>query len=57
LPKTLLEAVEAFADDPFTEAVLGASLKQEFITYKKQEWEEYHQAVSAWEIEKYASLY
>ena len=56
LPKTLGEAVQAFAEDPFTE-VLGGALKQEFITYKRAEWEEYHQTVSQWEIDKYARLY
>ncbi|HEV7405516.1 MAG TPA: type III glutamate--ammonia ligase [Chthoniobacteraceae bacterium] len=57
LPKTLAEAVDAFEEDPFTEQVLGAALKQEFITYKRAEWEEYHQTISAWEILKYARLY
>ena len=57
LPKTLGEAVDAFEADPFTERVLGSVLKQEFITYKRAEWEEYHQTVSQWEIDRYARLY
>jgi glutamine synthetase len=57
LPRNLAEAVQAFEDDPFTEEVLGSALKKEFITYKRAEWEEYHQTVSAWEIEKYARLF
>lgn len=57
LPKTLGEAVDAFEEDPFTEQVLGAELKREFINYKRAEWEEYHQTVSQWEIDKYARLY
>ncbi len=57
LPRNLGEAVQAFEDDPFTEQVLGSALKQEFITYKRAEWEEYHQTVSQWEIDKYARLY
>ncbi len=57
LPKNLGEAVEAFEEDPFTEAVLGPALKREFITYKRAEWDEYHQTVSQWEIDKYARLY
>jgi glutamine synthetase len=57
LPKTLGEAVDAFEEDPFTEAVLGPELKREFIQYKRAEWEEYHQTVSQWEIDKYARLY
>ena len=57
LPKTLAEAVDAFEEDPFTERVLGSALKREFITYKRAEWEEYHQTISQWEIEKYARLF
>ncbi len=57
LPKTLGEAVEAFAADPFVEQVLGAELRNEFITYKRAEWEEYHTTVSQWEIDKYARLF
>ena len=57
LPKTLAEAVQAFEDDPFTEQILGADLQREFITYKRAEWEEYHQTISSWEIQKYARLY
>jgi len=54
LPRTLGEAVEAFAADPFVEAVLGTGLRSEFIKYKRAEWEEYHQSVSQWEIDRYA---
>ncbi len=57
LPRTLGEAVDAFEADPFTTTVLGAGLKQEFITYKRAEWEEYHQSVSQWEIDRYARLF
>ncbi|MDQ8191536.1 type III glutamate--ammonia ligase [Roseibacillus persicicus] len=57
LPQTLKEAVAAFADDPFVEQALGSELRQEFITYKSEEWLQYHQRVSQWEIEQYARLY
>ena len=57
LPKNLGEAVEAFEEDPFTEEVLGRTLKEEFITYKRAEWEEYHQSISQWEIDRYARLF
>jgi len=57
LPQNLDEAVEAFAADPFIEHVLGNELRQEFITYKSEEWRTYHQQVSAWEIERYARLF
>jgi glutamine synthetase len=57
LPRTLGEAIEAFEADPFIERVLGAELKQEFIKYKRAEWEEYHQHVSDWEIRRYARFF
>jgi glutamine synthetase len=57
LPRTMHEAVTAFAADPFVERVLGKELRDEFITYKSEEWREYHQTVSAWEINRYARLF
>jgi glutamine synthetase len=57
LPRTLGEAVDAFAADPFIEATLGPELTQEFIRYKRAEWEQYHQSVSQWEIDRYARLF
>ena len=49
--------MEAFAADPFVERVLGSELRDEFITYKREEWEEYHQHVSHWEIHRYAQFF
>ena len=57
LPRTLDEAVKAFAADPFVAEVLGEELRDEFVAYKSEEWRQYHQRVSAWEIETYARLY
>ena len=57
LPQTLLEAVEAFAADPLTEATLGAGLKSEFVKYKTMEWEAYHLAVSKWEVDQYSHIF
>jgi glutamine synthetase len=57
LPQTLQEAVEAFAADPLVQQTLGKELRDEFILYKKNEWEAYHLAVSPWEIERYSHLF
>lgn len=54
LPQSLKEAVAAFADDPFITEVLGEELRNEFITYKSEEWLQYHQRVSQWEVDTYA---
>lgn len=57
LPRTLDEAVAAFAADPFVTETLGEELRNEFITYKSEEWRQYHQRVSQWEIDTYARLF
>ncbi len=57
LPRTLDEAVRAFADDPFVEQTLGSDLRNEFIAYKSEEWRQYHQTVSQWETDRYARLF
>jgi glutamine synthetase len=57
LPRTLDEAVDAFAADPFVEATLGTGLRNEFIACKSEEWRQYNQRVSQWEIDQYARLF
>ena len=57
LPRTLGEAVECFAADPWIRETLGDALTDEFITYKQAEWEEYHQTVSDWEVQRYARFF
>jgi glutamine synthetase len=57
LPQTLQEAVEAFAADPFVEAALGKELVDEFVKYKRNEWDEYHLTISRWETERYSHLF
>ena len=57
LPRSLGEALEAFKSDPFVEETLGAELRNEFIKYKEEEWEEYNLTITPWEIRKYARLY
>lgn len=57
LPQTLQEAVAAFAADPLVEQTLGTELRDEFITYKTEEWETYHLTVSQWETERYSYMF
>lgn len=57
LPQTLQEAVAAFAADPLVEETLGTALRDEFIKYKTEEWEAYHLSVSAWETERYSTIF
>jgi glutamine synthetase len=57
LPKNLLEAIDAFEADPFVIEAIGQELRDEFITYKRQEWNAYHQTISEWEIERYSHMF
>ncbi len=57
LPRTLLEAVEAFAADPLSRAVLGESMFRAFVDYKRREWAEYHNHVSDWELRRYLTMF
>lgn len=57
LPRTLAEAIDAFAADDFVTKTLGQELRDEFIRYKKEEWNEYHLSISKWEIERYSHLF
>lgn len=57
LPQTLQEAVAAFAADPLVERTLGTALRDEFVRYKTEEWQEYHLGISPWEIERYSQMF
>jgi glutamine synthetase len=57
LPRTLLEAVEAFDADPLSEQVMGPDLKTSFVKLKSAEWWDYHNHVSDWEIDHYLTRF
>jgi glutamine synthetase len=57
LPRTLLEAVEAFDADPLSERVFGSELKTAYVDLKTREWWDYHNHISAWEIERYLTFF
>lgn len=57
LPRNLLEAVEAFDNNPLTEEVFGKEFKDEWVKLKKQEWAEHHFQVSDYERNRYLKLY
>jgi glutamine synthetase len=57
LPRTLLEAIEAFDADPLMEVVFGSELKKAYVELKTQEWWDYHNDVSRWEIERYLTFF
>lgn len=57
LPRTLLEAAEAFAADPLMDEVFGTELRDDYVELKTAEWWEYHNEVSPWEIERYLTFF
>jgi glutamine synthetase len=57
LPRTLGEAIEAFAADDLSKKTLGEDLYKAFVDLKRQEWWDYHRHVSDWEIEKYLTKF
>ena len=58
LPRTLQEAIQAFdADSSFMERVLGPELRASYSELKNAEWWDYHNEVSAWEVERYLTFF
>jgi len=57
LPRTLLEAVEAFAADPLSREVFGDLMFDAFVDFKTREWTAYHNHVSDWEIARYLKMF
>lgn len=53
LPRTLLEAIHEFEKDEFLHQVYGEQLSRILIQKKREEWNEYSEQVTAWEVEKY----
>jgi glutamine synthetase len=57
LPRTLVEAIEAFNADPLARDVLGSVMHSSFSRYKHDEWNRYSEQISRWEQEEYMRLY
>lgn len=57
LPATLKEAIDALEADEVIQAALGKEYAQTYIAAKCEEWEEYHNFVSQWEIDRYVELF
>lgn len=57
LPRTLGEAIEAFAADPLSESVMGSVMHKAYTDFKMQEWLEYHNHVSDWEVQRYLKFF
>ena len=57
LPRTLLEAVDAFEADPLVTAVFPRQFIDEYVAMKRAEWDEFHGHVTEWERTKYFDMF
>jgi glutamine synthetase len=57
LPRTLLEAVEAFETDALVDEVFSRELKEGFVRYKRKEWTDFHNVVTDWEVQRYLEMF
>jgi glutamine synthetase len=53
LPRTLIEAVDAFEADPLTHEVFPEPFVSAYIEMKTDEWHSYHSQVTDWERDQY----
>jgi glutamine synthetase len=53
LPRTLGDAIDAFARDEFAKEVMGEEFHGSFVRYKQREWEDYCLTVGEWEEKRY----
>jgi len=53
LPRTLLEAIDAFQEDPLVHEVFAGEFISAYAEMKQAEWDEYHSQVTDWERSKY----
>ncbi|MBV9003129.1 MAG: type III glutamate--ammonia ligase [Solirubrobacterales bacterium] len=57
LPRNLQEAIEAFEADPLARETFGDELHAAYVDFKQAEWEDYHNAISDWEWQRYLTFF
>jgi glutamine synthetase len=57
LPRSLGEALDAFRDDPLSDAVMGRQMAASWHDTKRHEWLEYMAHVSQWETDRYLRFF
>lgn len=57
LPCTLVEALDAFAQDPIIQGALGTQYSKEYLRVKHEEWWLHSRNVSSWERDSYLATY
>ena len=54
LPRDLFDALGALEQDAVLRGLVGHSFCEQFLRLKREEWDQYQQHVSAWELDRYA---
>ena len=57
LPRDLQAALQALAADHSLVSAVGQAFCAEFIRIKQREWDDYSQAISPWELRRYADAF
>jgi glutamine synthetase len=57
LPNSLRQALEALAEDDVMLAALGPYISDRYLAAKRQEYDEYSQQVTSWELDRYLRHY
>ncbi len=57
LPRTLEQAINCFEKDPLSKQVMGDLMFKTYVEFKRSEWEEYHNHVSDWEVDRYLKFF
>lgn len=57
LPSTLFEALDCLSEDQVIKDSLGEDYANYYVEVKREEWRQYHQSISQWELNKYLSIY
>jgi glutamine synthetase len=57
LPRTLGEAIDAFAQSRFAAEVMGESFHDSYVAYKRREWNDYCLTVDEWEKQRYMHVW
>jgi glutamine synthetase len=57
LPRDLCDALVALEQDAVLRALLGDAFCAQFLALKREEWDQYQQQVSSWELARYADAF
>jgi glutamine synthetase len=56
LPETLGEAIDEFAGSELMRRAFGGHIFDNYVTLKRQEWDEYRVQLTQWELDRYLGV-